>query len=163
MTAFFSDPKTWVLIAFVMLVAGLYKRVARMLARLLDERTAKIAEELETARRLRKEAEAVLAQYKQKQAEYTREAQAILGKAREDADLLAAHADAELKKALDARMEHALEKIAQEEARAINEVRSHIVDIALAAARAVVIKHIESTPQQELLKVALADIDRKIH
>ncbi|MDX2073398.1 MAG: F0F1 ATP synthase subunit B [Alphaproteobacteria bacterium] len=163
MDVLFSNPKTWIVLAFVLLVAALYKKIAAMLAKVLDERSAKIAEELAAAQKLRKEAEAVLALYKQKQTEYTKEAQEILAKARHDADLLAAHADKELKAALDSRMEHALEKIAQEEARAINEVREHIVDIALAAARTVVIKQIESTPQQELLALALADIDRKIH
>ena len=60
-------------------------------------------------------------------------------------------------------MEHALHEIGQEEIRAINDIRSHIVDISLAAARSVIIQHIESVPQQELLKLALSDIDRKIH
>ncbi len=159
----FANPVTWIALAFIILVGALYKKVARALAKLLDERSAKIAEELETARKLRKEAEDILTLYKKKQAEYTKEAEAILRKAREDADVMAAHADKELKAALDTRMENALEKIAQEESRAISEVRSHIVDISLAAARAVVIQHIESTPQQELLTLALNDIDRKIH
>ena len=51
----------------------------------------------------------------------------------------------------------------QRVARAIAEVRENIVDISLAAARAVVIGQIQTTPQQELLSLALSDIDRKIH
>lgn len=158
-----SEPKFWVALAFVLLVGGLYKKISRLLAGLLDERSAKIAEELAHARRLREEAEIVLAQYKQKQAEYTKEAGAILKKARMDADVLAAHADKELKAALDVRMQHALEKIAQEETRAIADVRAHVVDISLAAARAIVIEHVQAMPQDELVKLALSDIERKIH
>ena len=163
MSELFQNPVTWVAIAFVILVSILYKKISPVAAKVMDERSAAIANELETARRLRVEAEEVLALYKQKQAEYTKEAELILRKAREDADAMAAHADTELKAALDARMEHALDKIAQEESRAIAEVRSHIVDISFAAAKAVVVKQIESTPPQELLKLALNDIDRKIH
>lgn len=159
----FSDPGVWVAMAFVILVAALYKKVSRLMGKALDDRSAKIEEELATARNLRVEAEKVLALYKQKQAEYTKEAEAILRKAREDADRAAAHADKELKVALDARMEHAMEKIAQEEAKAIADVRAHVVDISLAAAKAVVLQHIESVPQKDLLKLALSDIDRKIH
>lgn len=160
---FFSDPTVWVAMAFMLLVALLYKKVARLMAKTLDDRSAKIEEELATARSLRVEAENVLALYKKKQAEYTKEAEAILRKSREDADRSAALADKELKAALDARMEHALEKIAQEEAKAISDVRAHVVDISLAAARAIVLQHIESVPQKDLLKLALSDIDRKIH
>lgn len=163
MAELFANTYTWVALAFVILVGLLYKKVARALTVMLDERSAQIAEELETASRLRKEAEEVLALYKQKQAQYSKEAEAILRKAREDADVLAAHADRELKAALDARMQHALEKIAQEEERAIADVRAHIVDISLAAAKEVVAQQISKTSQADLLKSAIADIDRKIH
>jgi len=159
----FSDPTHWVALSFVVLVALLYKKVARLLAKTLDNRSSLIAEELASAKALRAEAEAVLASYKKKQAEYTKEAEAILKRAREEADNAAAHADVELKAALEARTNNALEKIAQEEARAISDVRAHVVDISLAAARSVIIQNIEKTPQQELMKLALADIDRKIH
>lgn len=160
---FFSDPARWVALAFFVLVALLYKKIARTFATVLDARSAKIAQELETARKLREEAEAVLAEYKKKQAEYTKEAEQILKRAREEADNNAALGDAQLKAALDARTANALEKIAQEEARAIADVRAHVVDISLAAARAVIMQHIEKTPQAELMKLALSDIDRKIH
>jgi F-type H+-transporting ATPase subunit b len=160
---YFADPVTWIALAFVLLIAGLYKKVGKLLANVLDERSAKIGQELATARALREEAEAVLALYKQKQAEYTKEAESILRKAREDADISVAHADKELKAKLDERTQNALEKIAQEEARAISDVRSHVVDISMAAARAIILQHVESAPQQELLKLALSDIDHKIH
>jgi len=159
----FSDPAVWVALAFVILVAGLFKPVSKLMAKGLDERSAKIAEELAAASRLREEAEEVLAVYKKKQAEYTKEAEQILKRAREEADNNAKHGDLELKAALEARTANALEKIAQEESRAIAEVRAHIVDISLAAAKAIVTDQVSKTSQQELMKLALADIDRKIH
>lgn len=161
--AFLSDPLHWVLITFVLFVGGVFNIVKKLLFKTLDERSAKIESELKEAESLRAEAAAVLALYKQKQAQYTKEAENILKQAREDAGHMAEHADRELKAQLDARVQAALDQIAQEEVRAINEVRSHIVDISLAAARSVVVQQLESTPQQELLKVALSDIDRKIH
>ena len=159
----FANPTTWVALAFILLVAALYRKISKALATLLDDRSAKIAEELATARKLREEAEEVLALYRKKQVEYAKEAEAILRKAREDADVLARHADAELKAALDSRTQHALEKIAQEETKAINDVRKHVVDISLAAARTAVIQQLKTVPQEDLLKQALADVDQKIH
>ena len=163
MTELFSDPKSWIALAFVLLIGAIYKKVARLLAHTLDARSAKIEAELNEARALRQEAEAVLALYKQKQAEYMKEAEAILKEAREGADRLAKHADDELKTALDARMQHALQKIDQEEANAINEVRQHVVDISLAAARSMIVEHVSAMPQQDVIKLALSDIERKIH
>lgn len=161
--ALLSEPLTWVVITFVLFIGGVFKIVKKLLFKVLDERSAKIDAELKQAQALREEAEAVLALYKQKQAEYTKEAQAILAKAREDADMLATHADRELKAVLDTRMQSALDEIAQEEARAITDVRAHVVDIAMAAARNIVLQHIKATPQKELLNLALSDIERKVH
>ena len=158
-----SDPKTWVAAAFLIFVALSYKKAAKFMLTALDERSAKIKAELDQARNLREEAERVLAEYKRKQAEYLRDAEQMLAKARDDAEMMRAQAEKELKTAMDARMKNALEKIAQEEDKAIQDVRNHVVDIALAAARAIIIDHVSSLPQDELLKLAIADIERKIH
>lgn len=163
MHALLTDPKTWVTITFLLFVVGTFKKVKQLLFQILDERSRKIEAELKQAAALREEAEGVLALYKQKQAQYTKEAEEILRKAREDADRMAKHADQELKTMLDARVQAALEEIAQEEVRAINDVRAHIVDISLAAARMVVVQQTQSTPQHELLTLSLADLDRKLH
>jgi F-type H+-transporting ATPase subunit b len=157
------EPKFWVAVAFVLFVALTYKKISKILLGALDARSAKIKIELDHARRLREEAEQVLAEYKQKQAEYLKEAQSMFDRAQKDASDFGANAQAELKSALDTRMQNAIERIDQEELKAIQDVRSHVVDIALAAARALIIDHVSSMPQEELLKLALADIERKVH
>lgn len=158
-----SDAKFWVAVSFLALIVLGYKKVARLLLNALDARSAKIREELDNARKLREQAEAVLADYKRKQAAYLKEAENMLAKAREDAELMNKQAEKDLKDALDARMKQALLKIAREEEQAIQEVRNHVVDIALAAARAVIVSHVGKMSQEELIRLAMADIERKIH
>jgi F-type H+-transporting ATPase subunit b len=158
-----TDPRTWVTAAFLTFVLLAYKKIAALIANGLDNRTARIKAELDEARRLREEAEAVLAEYKQKQAEYLKEAEQMLESAKNDAQQLRAYAEAELKASLDARMKQAVERIAQEEASAINDVRDHVVDIALAAARNIISDQVGTMSQEELIKLALADIERKVH
>jgi F-type H+-transporting ATPase subunit b len=65
-----SDPKFWVAVSFFIFVALAYKKLAVFTTRSLDDRSARIRHDLDEARRLREEAESVLAQYKQKQAEW---------------------------------------------------------------------------------------------
>jgi F-type H+-transporting ATPase subunit b len=157
------NPVFWVAVAFVMVVILGFKKIKTLLLSALDGRSARIRDELDRARKLREEAEAVLAEYKKRQAEYLKEAEKMLGRAREDADALTRQSEKELKDVLDSRMNQALDKIAREEELAIQEVRNHVVDIALAAARAVIVNHVGKLPQEELIKLALADIERKIH
>jgi len=157
------DPRIWTTAAFVTFVILAYKKLAAFACNALDTRTARIKSELEEAQRLRQEAQAVLAEYKQKQAEYLKAAEQLLVDARHDADQMRAYAETELKASLDARMKQAVERIAQEEASAINEVRDHVVDIALAAARNIIADQVGTMSQEELIKLALADIERKVH
>jgi len=161
--AFYLDPKFWVAVAFLACVGLGFKKLKQLLLNALDGRSARIRNELDNARKLREQAEAVLADYKKKQAEYLKEAENMLAKAHEDAAELVKQSEKELKMALDARMDQALAKISREEDLAIQEVRNHVVDIALASARAVIINHVGKLSQEELIKLAIADIERKIH
>jgi len=159
----FHEPKFWIAAAFVLFIALSYKKISVFLTNALDDRSAKIKSELDQARHLRMEAENVLADYKQKQSEYLKEAEIMLQKARTDADDLTANSEKELKTALDLRMKNAIERIAQEEEKAIQDVRNHVVDIALAAARAIILEQAGTSSGEDLVKIAMADIERKIH
>ena len=87
----------------------------------------------------------------------------MLQDARRDAEMLRTQAEQDLKIALAARTKHALERIAQEESKAIADVRNHVVDISLASARTLIAEQISTMSQDELIKLALTDIERKIH
>ncbi len=159
----FSNPQFWVTSAFILLVILAYKKVTKAIAVFLDSHSAKIKAELDAASILRKEAEETLALYKQKQAEFTKEAENILAKARDDAEANSIRAQEELKISLDVRLKQAMDKIAQEEAAAIADVRNRIIDITLAAARSVIIEQMAVISQEEFVKLAMADVERKIH
>ncbi len=157
------NPVFWVAASFILFVALSYKKISSILTKTLDDRSARISQELDAARKLREEAEAILAEYKRKQAEYMKEAEQMLVKARADAEDYRKNAEADLKASMDARTQQALDKIAQEESKAIQDVRNHVVDIALAAARSILIEHVSNLPQEELIKLVVSDIERKIH
>jgi len=71
--------ETWVAVAFVLFVGlGLYLKVPAMLARMLDGRADKISKELAEARKLREEAQALLAEYQKKRAEAEKDAANIV-------------------------------------------------------------------------------------
>jgi F-type H+-transporting ATPase subunit b len=132
---FFGHAESWVLVAFILFIVLLiYLKVPAMLARMLDERSAKIAKDLEEARKLREEAQALLASYQQKRIEAEKDAVNIVAQAKVDAEEYAAEARRKLTETLNRRGKQAEQKIAQAEASAIKEVRTIATDIAVAAA-----------------------------
>jgi F-type H+-transporting ATPase subunit b len=125
----------WVAVAFLVFVAILlYYRVPRLLAKALDERAAAIRRELDEARRLRQDAQDLLADYQSKHRNVAGEAEAIVEQARRDAEAFAEETRAALKSLLERRTKAAQEKIARAQAQAVDEVRAKAVDVALAAA-----------------------------
>lgn len=163
MEAFFENPASWVALAFVIFMAAVFRPASRMLTRSLDERGMKIENELNEARRLREEAERVLNAYQQKQRDSLREAEAILAHARDEAARFNSEKKAELQQALDKRMKLGLEKIAQAEAKALEDVQTHVVDIAISAARSIIQDHMSKDAAEDLFKTALEGIERKLH
>jgi F-type H+-transporting ATPase subunit b len=134
-TQLWAMAEFWVAVAFVAFVAVLlYYRVPQLLAKALDDRAEAIRKELDEARRLRQEAQDLLADYQNKHRNVTGEADAIVEQARRDAEAFALETRAALQGALERRAKAAQERIARAEAQALEDVRARAVDVALAAA-----------------------------
>src|SRR4051794_9296916 len=88
MGALLHDPEFWVLVAFVLAIALVWKRGGAALTGALDERAARIRSELDEARKLREEAQQALAAYQRKQRDALKEAEQILAEAKAAAERL---------------------------------------------------------------------------
>src|SRR3954466_15848288 len=130
------EPEFWVAIGFVLVIALLlWKGVPAMVGKMLDQRAAVIAAELEEAKRLRTEAGALLADYQKRAKGAEAEAQSIIASATADAAAFQKEARAALEAQIARRAAAAQEKIAQAEAQALNEIRGLAPDPAVGAAQ----------------------------
>jgi F-type H+-transporting ATPase subunit b len=125
----------WVAVSFVaFLLVLVYYKVPALIAKALDDRAMAIRKELDEARRLREEAQNLLADYQKKHRNAGQEAEAIIEQARHEAQAYAQETRAALTETLERRTKQAEEKIARAEAQAVDEVRAAAVDMAMAAA-----------------------------
>src|SRR3954452_1399639 len=123
MSELLHDHHFWVLISLVILIALVWKPAARSITSALDERAVRIRNELDEARKLREEAEQLLADYQRREREAAAQAEAIVTQARQEAERIAAQAASDLEQSLARRQRLAEERIAQAEARAAAEGR----------------------------------------
>ena len=158
----FAEPEVWVLLAVVVFLIGVWKPARRVILGGLDARAARIRAELETARRLRDEAQEALAGYQKQQREAAAEAEAIIAHARAEAERIAAQAARNLEETLERRQQLAKERIAQEEAKALSEIRAVTVDVAIAAARQVIVAELDEGRGAALIDTAIADLPRQL-
>jgi F-type H+-transporting ATPase subunit b len=125
----------WVAIAFgAFVLILLYYRVPALIAKSLDDRSEAIRKELDEARRLREEAQNLLADYQKKHRNVGEEADSILQLARSEAEAFARETRASLNDMLERRTRQAEDKIARAEAQAVDEVRAAAIELAVAAA-----------------------------
>ncbi|MBT4042355.1 MAG: ATP F0F1 synthase subunit B [Rhodospirillaceae bacterium] len=158
------DATFWVGAAFLLFIGILfYFKVPAMLTGALDKRSKKIADDLDQARQLREEAQALLANYERKQRDALSEAEEIIAHAREEALREAAIAAKKLDETIARRQQSALDKIAMAEAQAEKEVRDAAVEIAVNAATSVVAQHVSGDRADALIATATADLGRHLN
>ena len=153
-----------VLIAFLLFVGVLlYVKVPSMLAGMLDKRAETIRAELDEAKSLREEAQALLASYERKQKEVAEQSERIVEHAKAEAAEAAELAKAELKKSIARRIAAAEEQIASAEASAVKDVRDRAIQIAIAAAADVIAAKLSATEANKLIDQSIADVEAKLH
>lgn len=159
-----NNTHTVVLVAFLLFVAVLlYLGVPKMLGKMLDDRAAGIRAELDEARKLREEAQSLLASYERKQKEAAEQSQRIVDHAKEEARISAEQAKADLKASIARRIAAAEEQIASAEAAAVREVRDQAIAVAIDAASEVISSKMTAKEGGALIDAAIKDVETKLH
>ena len=158
------EAEFWVAAAFVVLIGVLvYMRVHKMIVDSLDQRTARIKSELDAARSLKEEAQALLAEYKRKQQEAEREAAGIIDSAKAEAERLTIEAKAKIEDILARRTRMAEMKIAQAEAQAMAEVRAAAANAAVAAAEKILVRTVTGKLADDLIAKGVDDLKSRLN
>ena len=160
---FFATAEFMVLIALAILLFLIGRRAFNVLGVALDDRAEKIKNRIDEASKLAEEAQAMLASYERKQRDAAEEADSILAGARREAERLSAEAEKELENALRRREAQAMERIAQAEKSAVDEVRGRAVDVAIEATRKLLAERLTPKQQEALIDGAIAELPKRFH
>lgn len=129
------DESFFVALSFVTVIgAFLYLKLPQRLLSALDTKSAEIADALEQARKLREDAEALLADYEARRKSAEQQAEEIVTEARATAERLAEEVRVAMQAQLERRTQQAESKIARAEEQLVGEVRAAITRLAVDAA-----------------------------
>jgi F-type H+-transporting ATPase subunit b len=161
--AFYEDPTFWVLISFTFFIATLvFLKLPAMVGRMLDERSEGIANQVAEARKLREEAQTLLASYERQQHDAVGEAQEILDHAKVEAERAAADAKIAMEETIARREALAQDKITQAEATAVKEVRDVAVEVAVATARILVAENLQADQADALVDKSIDELGQHL-
>jgi F-type H+-transporting ATPase subunit b len=159
-----EDAAFWALVALIIFLAAMvYLKVPRMVTTALDKRADTIQRELDEARRLREEAQSLLADYQRKSREAETEAEEIIEQAKREAEALTAESGRRLEEYVANRTRQAEEKIAQAEAQALQEVRALSADVAIAAAEKILAAKVKGVTAEALIARSIDDVKSKLN
>ncbi len=159
------DASLWALVGLILFFVLLwYLKVPGKVGAMLDQQADNIRQELEGARKLREEAQALMAEYQRKRKEAEAEADKIVADAKVEADRLAEEARAALEEMIARRTKAAEAKIAQAESNAIAEVRSRAADVAAKAAETIVTSSTaKAEVQDKVLKQSIRQVSDNLN
>lgn len=161
---FLNNTNVVVTIGFLVFIAILgYYKVPGLLASKLDARAIKIKADLDEARALRDEAQALLASYERKQKEVKLQAEEIVSAARADAERAAEVAKEDIRRSVARRLQSATEQIEAAEKAAIRQIRDRAVTIAVAAAGDVMRERIQDQDANALIDASITEVGAKLH
>lgn len=162
MSEIIQEPEFWAALAFVIFVLIMFKPLKKALLTGLDSRIEQIRAEVEEAQRLREEAQTLLASYQRKQREAAQEAEEIIKQAKEDAAIHRTEGEKALEELLKRQEAMAVDKIAQAEASAVQEVREIAVDLAIAATEKILAEKVQGELSDRLVDKAIDEIPQKL-
>lgn len=141
----------------------LWLKVPAKLAEMLDKRIAAIRQELDDARRLREEAQALLASFERKQKDVEGQVADIKAHARLEAEEAARVAQEQIRESVARRIKAAEEQIQAAEKAAIREVRERAAAIAVAAAADVLSGAMTDEQRARMTDESIAKVGGLLH
>ena len=158
------EAEFWVAVAFVIFIGILWKLgVHKSAVKALDARSQRIASELDEARKLRDEAQSILAESEKKRRQAEHEAQDIITGARAEAERVAAEAKQKAEEFVARRTAMAQQKIAQAETQAVAEVRAAAAEAAVKASEKVLSQTVRGKVADDLLSQGIRDVKTKLN
>jgi F-type H+-transporting ATPase subunit b len=156
------DATFFALVAFaVFFIALLFLGVPGMIMSALDARSQAIAKELHDARRMREEAEKLLADYQAKRAQAEAEAKTIVETAKEQAAAVAEETRQSMMAAMARREKQVDDRIANAETKAVDEVRAAAAEAAIQAAERMIRERMNDYTQAALIEEGVDEMKRK--
>lgn len=159
-----GNPSTWVSI-FLFLFLGIliWQKVPDLIFKALDKRSKEIQDELDEARKLREEAQTILADYQRKAREAEEEAEGIVTQAKREAEAFAKETREKLNETLERRTKAADVKIAAAEAQAVNEVRLAAIEAATNAAEKILSGQVKGDKGNDLVAKSIAELKERMN
>ena len=149
----------WTLLVFFVTLFLLRKYAFPPIQAALEKRQHMIEESIDSANRVKAEADEILAEYRERLKEARVQAEEIVARARRNGEAAERQALEEAKGLREEQLAQARKDIQNETARALQEIRKEVADLTVAATERVTRKTLNEDDQRRLVEEALSELD----
>jgi F-type H+-transporting ATPase subunit b len=149
----------WVLVVFLICLLLLRRYVFPVIGQALDRRAKSISDSIDSAEKLRTDAQQVLDEYRERLAEARTQADEIVTRARQAGEAHQKEAVATARAERERLLEQTRRDVDAETRRAIDEIRREVADLTVLATEKVTRKTLTEADQRRLVEEALGDLD----
>jgi F-type H+-transporting ATPase subunit b len=149
----------WTIVAFLITLFVLRKYAFGPIQKMIDERREQIRRSIDEADNAREEARGLLEEHKRLMHEARGQAETIIAEARKTRESMETRMKEETETERQRRLEETRREIAAETARALDQIRSEVADLTLAATSIVVGRKLDSEGDRALISEAIGSLD----
>jgi F-type H+-transporting ATPase subunit b len=149
----------WTIVVFLISLFILRKWVFPLIGEALDKRAKTIEGEIDSAARLRQEADKVLEEYRERLKEARAQAEEIVQRARQTAEAHEHEARERAQEIIAEAAKRAERDIDAATKRALDDIRREVADLTIMATEKVVRKTLDDADQRRLVEEALSEVD----
>ena len=158
---FFYQPASWVFIAFIIFISiAIYLKVPNMVTKLLDEQISKIKNDLDDARKLKEDANSLLAEYERKIEFANKEAENIINQAKNNAKSYEENSNKKVEEFISRSEKQSIEKIQQAQKSAIKKINEEIVNKSVEVAEKIISKNMNDQNNNKLFESSINQIKK---
>ena len=158
---FFYQPSSWVFIAFIIFISiSIYLKVPNMVTKLLDEQINKIKNDLDDARKLKEDANSLLAEYERKIESANKEAENIINQAKKNSKVYEENSNKNIEEFISRSEKQSIEKIQQAQKSAINKINEEIINKSVEAAEKIISRNMNDQNNNKLFESSVNQIKK---
>jgi F-type H+-transporting ATPase subunit b len=163
MNELLHDTNFWVLISFVIFMIVAYKYGKDAVLAKLDGKIDAIRTELDTAEKLRVDAQELLAEYQRKHKDALSEAAKIIADAQTHANDIKAKAEDDLTKTMARREAQLQDKLSRIEQGARSEIEAYTAKIAVNAARDILTNSVDAKADKAIISNIMSNVPKTLN
>ena len=154
----FNDPQFWVLIAFIIFIAVVFKPIKTILTKGLDKKIFEIRSSIEEAEKIKNQAQQTLSEIKKRENDLNDEINSIQNDAKEKLSLIEKNINKKLEEQINKHNELTTNRIEQMTRDANIEIQNYIAQNAIDTTFAILERKLNQLEKQKLINTSIAEL-----